>query len=249
MIQAVYTIFRRELGAYFAAPLAWIFLLMFAFLAVVLSFFVGDLFGRGQADLKPFFNVLPWLLLFFVPAVSMRLWAEERQTGNIELLLTLPVRTGQLVAGKFFAAWSFVGLALVMTVSLWLTVEFLGEPDNATVGLAYLSAWLLAGAMLAVGSLLSAVTRSQVLAFVLTVPVLFLLLLPGLMETIGANSLVSGRLGMWLELWRSLALVRSYRQMTEGLFSIADVLFFIGTMVIFLAATVSMLEWKKAHAS
>lgn len=241
-------ILRRELAAYFSTPIAWVFLVIFVLLSALLTFFVGNLFGRGQADLTPFFELLPWLLLFFLPAVSMRLWAEERQTGNIELLLTLPVRPTQLVLAKFLAAWLFVALALGLTFPLWLTVNYLGEPDNGKILAGYLAAWLMAGAMLAVGSLLSAATRNQVVAFIATALVLFLLLLPGIsLITLGSSP--GGLGGILVELARSLGFLAHYRRLTEGIINVADIFYFTGTGLLFLMATGWMLEWKKTHAA
>ena len=250
MNTVVTSIVRREWTAYFSTPIAWVFLIIFVFLAALLTFSVGNLFGRGQADLSPFFSLLPWLFLFFLPAVSMRLWAEERQTGNLELLLTLPVRVGQLVLGKFLAAWFFVALALVLTFPLWVTINYLGEPDNGKVLAAYLAAWLMAGAMLAVGAFLSAATRSQVVAFIATVLVLFLLMLPGFSSfspsVLNPSLLADSFLG---ELARSVGFLAHYDRLSEGIVNVADGLYFIGTMVIFLYATGLMLEWKKSHAT
>lgn len=250
MNNVVTSILLREWKAYFSTPIAWVFLIIFVFLAALLTFSVGNLFGRGQADLGPFFSLLPWLFLFFLPAVSMRLWAEERQTGNLELLLTLPVRVGQIVLGKFLAAWFFVVLALFLTFPLWVTINYLGEPDNGKVLTGYLAAWLMAGAMLAVGSFLSAATRSQVVAFIVTVLVLFLFMLPGfsgvspslLNPSVLADSLVG-------ELVGSMGFLGHYERLAEGIINAADTVFFFGTMAVFLFATGLMLEWKKSHAT
>ena len=126
-----FTIFNRELAGYFTTPLAYVFIVIFLVLAGVLTFFVGDFFERGQADLQSFFTFHPWLYLVLVPALSMRLWAEERKTGTIELFLTLPIRLGEAVLGKFLAAWFFAGIALALTFPFWLTVNFLGQPTTA----------------------------------------------------------------------------------------------------------------------
>ncbi len=250
MRSAIGPIFRRELGAYFATPIAWVFLVIFVFLSALMSFFPGDLFGRGQADLTPFFRLLPWLFLFLLPAVSMRLWAEERQSGNIELLLTLPVRPAEIIVGKFLAAWFFVGLALVLTFPLWLTINYLGEPDNGKVLVGYLAAWLMAGAMLAAGSLLSAATRNQVVAFIATVLLLFLLMLPGLSGA-GLAAVTSGNtlLRQLDDVAAALTFYSHYQRLTEGIVSIADGLFFVGSMLIFLTATGVMLDWKRERSA
>jgi ABC-2 type transport system permease protein len=173
------TVARREFRAYFATPLAAVFLVIFLFLAGFMTFNVGGLFERGQADLRPFFQFHPWLYLFLVPAVSMRLWAEERRTGTIELLTTLPFTVADLVLGKFIAAWGFTTVALLLTLPIWVTVAWLGDPDHGVIIVGYIASALLAGAFLAIGGCLSACTKNQVIAFVLCAVVCFLVLLAG----------------------------------------------------------------------
>ena len=166
-LKPVGIILRRELASYFATPLAYVFIVIFLVLTGLCAFYLGGLFERGQADLLPFFNFLPWLYLFLVPAVSMRLWAEERKTGSIELLLTQPITMWQAVLGKFLAAWMFIGIALALTFPIWITVNYLGNPDNGAIFAGYIGAFVMAGAFLAVGSCMSALTNNQVIAFVL----------------------------------------------------------------------------------
>src|SRR5690242_12971249 len=172
-------ILRRELRSYFATPLAYVFILIFLVLANVFAFNVGKLYERGQADLTPFFFFHPWLYLFLIPALSMRLWAEERKSGSIELLMTLPVTLWQAVLGKYFAAWIFTAIALALTFPIWITVNYLGSPDNGVIVAAYIGSLLLAGGFLAIGSCMSALTRNQVIAFILAVVVCFIFLLAG----------------------------------------------------------------------
>ena len=145
-------IMRRELASYFATPLAYIFLLIFLVLVNLFTFYLGGFFERGQADLNPFFSYHPWLFLFLIPAVSMRLWADERRSGSIELLMTLPVTLWQAVLGKFLAAWAFTVLALALTFPIWITVNFLGSPDNGAILAAYIGSMLLAAGFLRIGS-------------------------------------------------------------------------------------------------
>ena len=133
------TILRRELAGYFTSPLAYVFITIFLMLSGALTFYLGGFFQRGQADLQAFFLFHPWLYLFLIPAVAMRLWAEERKTGTIEFLMTLPVSTGQAVAGKFLAAWAFAGIALLLTFPIWVTVNVLGTPDNGVILATYLA--------------------------------------------------------------------------------------------------------------
>ena len=174
------TIFRREFAAYFSTPLAYVFIVIFLAMSGAFTFFIGYFFDRGQADLATFFTFHPWLYLIFVPAVAMRLWAEERKSGTIELLMTLPVSTTQAVLGKFLAAWAFVAVALVLTFPMWITVNYLGNPDNGVVAIGYLASLVMAGAFLAIGSCVSALTRNQVIAFILAVVVGFVFLTSGL---------------------------------------------------------------------
>src|ERR1700732_2241845 len=181
----ILTICRRELAGYFASPLAYVFIVTFLVLAGVLPFFVGDFFERGQADLQSFFTFHPWLYLMLIPAVSMRLWAEERKSGTIELFLTLPIRLSEAVIGKFIAAWVFIGIALALTFPFWLTVRFLGNPDNGVILASYLGSWLMAGAILAIGAAVSAATKNQVIAFVITAAFVFVLIAAGTPTVLG----------------------------------------------------------------
>src|SRR5215469_2076162 len=175
----ILTIFRRELGGYFTSPLAYVFIVIFLVMAGMLTFFVGNFFGRGQADLQPFFEFHPWLYLVLIPALSMRLWAEERRLGTIELFLTLPIRVTEAVIGKFLAAWCFAGIAMALTFPFWVTVNFLGRPDNGVILASYIGSWLMAGTMLAVGACVSVMTKNQVIAFVVTAALVFLLTASG----------------------------------------------------------------------
>ena len=175
----VVIIFRRELASYFATPLALVFIVIFLVLAGALAFQLGGFYERSQADLAPFFNFHPWLYLFLIPALSMRLWAEERKSGSIELLMTLPVTPWQAVLGKFLAAWCVAAIALALTFPIWITVNYLGDPDNGAILAAYVGSLLMAGGFLAIGSCLSAATRNQVIAFILTAVVCFAFLLAG----------------------------------------------------------------------
>ena len=162
---STWIIFKREFGGYFTTPIAYVFLAIFVFLSGIFTFYLGHFFDRGQADLEPFFLFHPWLYLFLIPALTMRLWAEERHGGTIELLLTLPITMAQAVLGKFFAAWAFTAIALLLTTPLWMTVNYLGQPDNGVILASYLGSLLMAGGFLSIGSCISALTRNQVIAF------------------------------------------------------------------------------------
>ena len=157
---------RRELASYFSTPLAYVFIVIFLTLIGSFTFYLGNFFVRGQADLNPFFAFHPWVYILLIPAVTMRLWAEERRNGTIELLMTLPASVAQAVIGKFLAAWIFTGISLVLTFPMWLTVNYLGDPDNGVIITSYLGSLLMAGGYLSIGSCISSLTKNQVIAFV-----------------------------------------------------------------------------------
>jgi ABC-2 type transport system permease protein len=243
-LRTTMVILRRELASYFATPLAYVFILIFLVLAAALTFYLGNFFERGQADLVPFFNFHPWLYLFLVPAVSMRLWAEERKSGSIELLLTQPVTLWQAVLGKFLAAWIFVALALALTFPLWITVNYLGNPDNGAIFAAYLGSLFMAGGFLAVGSCMSALTRNQVIAFILTAVVCFLLLLAGF-------PLVLDTVRGWapqaiVDAVASLSFLSHFESIVKGVLDLRDLLFFSMTIAFFLFATAVVLDVRKS---
>jgi ABC-2 type transport system permease protein len=175
----IYAVTKRELGGYFTSPIAYVFLVIFLLLTGFFTFTVGQFFERGEASLVSFFTWHPWLYLFLVPAVGMRLWAEERRLGTLELLLTLPVTTWQAIVGKFLASWLFLALALALTFPVWITVNWLGNPDNGVIVAGYLGSLLLAGAYLAITSMTSAMTRNQVISFILAVMICLFLILAG----------------------------------------------------------------------
>ena len=243
-MRAIAIIFRRELASYFATPLAYVFIVIFLVMAGALTFFVGNFFDRGQADLQSFFTFHPWLYLFLIPALSMRLWAEERKTGTIELFLTLPVTTGQAVIGKFLAAWVFTGIALALTFPLWLTVLFLGSPDNGVIVASYLGSFLMAGAFLAVGAAVSALTKNQVIAFVLSAAVSFLFIASG-------TPIVLAPLQAWLPAGvvaaiGSYSFLSHFLGITRGVLELPDLIFFASIIGLFLFANTLLVEWKKA---
>ena len=175
----VMTIFKRELISYFSTPVAYVFIVIFLALMGALAFYVGGFFTSGQATLLTFFFYHPWLYLLLIPAISMRLWAEERKTGTIELLMTLPVSTMQAVLGKFLAAWAFSGIALALTFPMWISVNVLGDPDNGVIAASYIGSFVMAGAFLAIGSCISALTKNQVIAFIVAAAVCFLFTMSG----------------------------------------------------------------------
>ncbi len=240
----VLRIAKRELWSYFTSPLATIFLCLFLVLAGALTFYLGGFFARGQADLEAFFAFHPWLYLLLIPALSMRLWAEERRSGSIELLMTLPLSTTQAVIGKFLAAWVFAGLALALTAPLWATVVLLGQPDHGVIAAGYLGSWLMAGAYLALGSLASTISRNQVVAFILAVALCFLFLMSGLEVVQGVlRGLLPPDLASALA---GLSFLTRFEPLSQGALEVADLAFF--ALLIGFALTINSLivEMKKA---
>jgi len=243
-MQAINAIFKRELASYFTTPLAYVFIVIFLVLAGSLTFFLGNFFERGQADLQAFFNFHPWLYLFLVPAIGMRLWAEERRSGTIELFLTLPITVGQAVIGKFLAAWVFCGIALALTFPFWLAVAWLGNPDHGVIAASYFGSWLMAGAFLAVGACLSAVTKNQVIAFVLGAAVCFLF-------TVAGSSLVLGFFTGWapaavVEAISGLSFLTHFSAITKGVLDLRDLIFFGSVILLSLYANVAIIDITKA---
>jgi ABC-2 type transport system permease protein len=237
-------IFRRELKSYFATPLAYVFIVIFLVLMGTFTFNLGGFYERGQADLQAFFSFHPWLYLFLVPAIAMRLWAEERKTGNIELLMTLPITPWQAVLGKYLAAWAFTGIALSLTFPIWMTVNYLGDPDNGAILAAYIGSLLMAGGFLAIGSCLSAMTQNQVIAFVITVVVCFGFLLSGFPMVLdmfsgwAPQALVDGI--------ASLSFMTHFSNVSRGVIDFRDLVYFGLQIATFLYANTIVLQWKQA---
>ncbi len=244
-MHAILTIGRRELVAYFASPLAYVFIIIFLALAGGLTFYLGAWLERGQADLQGFFNWHPWLYLFLVPAVGMRLWAEERKTGTIEFLMTQPVTTLQAVLGKFLAAWLFVGIALALTFPLWLTVNYLGAPDNGVILAGYIGSWLMAGGLLAISAAVSALTKNQVIAFVLAAAICFLFLMSGL-------EMVQAFFRAWapdalVQTIANLSMLTSFNGISQGVIDLRDLVLFGSVIVIALFINVTLIELNKGR--
>jgi len=241
----VNAVLRRELRSFFVTPMAYVFLVIFLVLAGILTFYTGDFYERGQADLQPFFVVHPWLYLILVPAVTMRMWAEEAKGGTLELLLTLPLTLWQAMLGKFLAAWLFIGLALALTFPIWLTVNYLGAPDNGVVFAGYLGSWLMAGSFVAIGACLSALTRSQVVAFVLTATVCVLLILAGQPQVL---DFFSGALPRRLiNALAYLSMLRHFEAIARGVLDLRDLAYFVLSIVGWLVAGVLLLELKRVR--
>ncbi|MBL8999965.1 MAG: ABC transporter permease subunit [Phycisphaerae bacterium] len=237
-------VFRRELAGYFATPVAYVFIVIFLILTGVFTFQLGNFFERNQSDLRPFFDFHPWLYLFLIPAVSMRLWAEERKSGTIELLMTLPVSRAAAVFGKFLAAWAFCGVALLLTFPVWITVNYLGEPDNGAIFMGYIGSLLMAGGFLAIGACVSASTKSQVIAFIVSVVLCFGFLLAGFAPV---TDFISG----WapqavVETVSSFSFLTRFDSISKGVLDLRDVVFFVSLIAVCLVMNSAILEAKKA---
>lgn len=242
-MRGLLAVFRREFAAYFATPVATVFIVIFLALSGALTFTLGQFFARGSADLAPFFQFVPWLFLFLVPAITMRLWAEERRLGTIELLLTLPLAQWQAVVGKFLAAWAFCAVALALTFPLVVTVNVLGEPDNGAIAAGYLGCLLVAGAYLAVGAAISALTKNQVIAFVLAVAVCFVFAASGSGIVI---DFLSRNLPFLSETARALSVTERLNGFARGVVSLADLVFFASFIGVWLFANTLAVEHRKA---
>jgi ABC-2 type transport system permease protein len=237
-------IVRRELASYFATPVAYVFIVIYLIMSAAFTFYLGGFYEREIADLEPFFRFHPWLYLFLVPAIGMRLWAEERKSGTVELLLTLPITPTEAVLGKFLAAWLFVGLALLLTFPIWITVNVLGQPDNGVIIAAYLGSWLMAGGFLAISACLSASTRNQVVAFILSVVVCFLFLLSGLPMVL---DLFRGWLPQaMVDAIANLSFLVHFSSISRGVIDLRDLLYFLLVITFWLTANRIVLELKKA---
>lgn len=235
---------KRELAAYFTTPIAYVFIVIFLFLSGVFTFYLGSYFERGQADLVPFFGFHPWLYLFLIPALTMRLWAEERRSGTIELLLTLPVTMFQAVLGKFLATWIFSAIALALTFPMWVTVNFLGDPDNGIIFASYLGSLLMAGAFIAIGSCISAVTKNQVIAFVVSVVISLLFVLSGFPVVLDffsgwAPEFLVGAIS-------GFSFLTHFDAISKGVIDLRDLVYFVTLIGFWLFANALLIEWKKA---
>ena len=242
-MRAIAIICRRELAGYFASPLAYVFIVIFLVLAGSVTFYLGNVLDDGRAELTDFFSFHPWLYLMLIPAIGMRLWAEERKGGTIELLMTLPISTLEAVIGKFLAAWVFTGIALGLTFPLWLTVNYLGSPDNGVILASYLGSWLMAGAFLAITACVSALTSNQVIAFVIGASVCFVFVMGGL-------DLVQGFLRGWaphglVETLAGFSFLINFSAIAEGVVDLRNLIFFGSLIAVCLFINTLIVETKR----
>jgi ABC-2 type transport system permease protein len=234
----------RELGAYFGTPLAYVFAVIFVGLTGAFTFYFGNFFENGQANLAAFFLYHPWLYLILVPAIAMRLWAEERKSGTIELLMTLPVTTTEAIVGKFLAAWGFIGVALMLTFPMWITVNVLGDPDNGVILASYIGSFLMAGAFLAIGSAISALSKNQVIAFIVAAALCFLFVMSGV--EIVQNTAKVFLPDFLVQAISSLSFLTHFDKVARGVIDLPSLFFYLSMIAFFLFANVVIIEQKKA---
>ncbi|GGD01218.1 ABC transporter permease [Pyruvatibacter mobilis] len=240
----MFAIFKRELASFFATPLAFVFIVIFLLATGAFTFYLGQWYEAGEASLRGFFGFHPWLYLFLIPAISMRMWAEERKSGTMELLLTLPAPFWASVVGKYLAAWAFAAIALGLTFPIWITVNYLGDPDNGVIIASYVGSLFMAGGYLAIGACMSAVTTNQVIAFVLSVVVCFLFTLSGL-------PLVLDFFAGWvpqvvLNTIASFSFVTHFDAIMDGVIDLRDVIYFASLIAVWLVATGIVIDLKRA---
>ena len=233
-------IFQREIISYFSTTIAYVFIAIFLILSSLFTFYLGNFFELGQANLLSFFEWHPWLYLFLIPAISMRLWAEEKKTGTIELLTTFPLNIGAIVVGKFLASWVFCSLALILTFPLWLTVNYLGDPDNGVILSSYIGSILMAGGYLSIGSCISAMTNNQVVAFVISVTICFLFTVSGLPIVLDFFSAFSGQ--SFIDTVASFSFLSNYTKINKGLIDLRSLLFFITIMIFFIYMNIKIIS-------
>lgn len=234
------SITKRELISYFATPVAYVFITIFLLLSGLFTFYLGNFFEIGQASLGSFFEWHPWLYLFLVPAITMRLWSEEKKSGTIELLTTLPVSTLNIVLGKFMAAWLFTLLALVLTFPIWITVNYLGNPDNGVIMASYIGSFLMSGGYLSIGIFISSLTKNQVIAFIVSVTVCFLFTVSGLPIVLDFFSNWAGE--AITDVIASFSFLANYSDISRGIIDLRTLVYFLSLIFLFLYLNVITLD-------
>ncbi len=238
------TIIKRELGGYFTSPIAYVFLIIFLLLTGFFTFTIGNFFERGEASLVSFFTWHPWLYLFLVPAVGMRLWSEERRLGTMELLLTMPLTTWQAIVGKFLASWAFLALALALTFPVWITVNWLGSPDNGIIAAGYVGSLFLAGSYLAISCMTSALTRNQVISFILSVVICLFFILAG--YTPVTDLLTRFASPVVVEVVAAFSVMTHFEGFQRGVIDLRDFLFFASVIGFALFTTGVIIRSQRA---
>ncbi len=238
----IVSIAKREFGGYFSTPVAYVFIIVYLLLVNGLTFLITKFYDREQADLLAFFTWHPWVYPFLVPAITMRLWAEERRQGTIELLFTLPITLAESVLGKFLAAWAFAGIALALTFPIWITVNVLGKPDNGVILASYVGSFLMAGAYLAIGAFVSACTKNQVIAFVVSAVLCLVFVLIGLPGMASVSFLPP----VVVETIRSFSFLSHFESIQTGVIDLRDITYFLSLIAMCLVVNAIVLDMKKA---
>lgn len=243
-MQGLTPIFKRELLAYFHSPIAYVFIIIFLVSSAGTTFLLGNFYHTNNSSLETFFVFHPWLYLLLIPSVGMRLWAEERRSGTVELLLTLPVNLTTVVLAKFLAAWAFLGIALFLTFPMIITVHYLGIPDNGPIISGYLGSFLMAGAYLAITSCTSALTKNQVISFILSVIICLVLVLLGWGVL---NTILNSLFPAWIaDLITQFSFTTHFNALRRGVVDISDLIYFISIIVFMLMVNVVILNSQKA---
>ena len=240
-MRIVFTVLKREFLGYFRSPVAYVFLIVFLIASIGLSWFVGNFFETNSASLLSYFYIQPWIFLFLIPAVGMRLWAEEKRSGTWELLFTLPLSVTQAVFGKFLAGWAFISLAVVLSFTMPLTVGYLGDPDWGPIFTGYFGTILMAGSYLSICSLTSALTKNQVISFVLSVITCLILVFLG--WSVFNDLMLAAKFPVWLvDSFSSFSFLTHFEPMVKGLVTVRDTIFFLSVMGFSLFVNVLVLE-------
>ncbi len=240
---AVKAVAKRELNAYFNSAVAYVFIVIFLLLSGFFTFYVSNWFEAGQADLRSFFQWHPWIYIILVPAIAMRLWAEEKRLGTLEIVLTLPLKPSEVILGKFIAAWLFIGLALGLTFPMVLSVVYLGQPDLGAIASGYLGSFLMAGAFLGIGTATSAMTSNQVVSFILAVVTCLFFILAGYPPTI---NIISGWAPLWLiRTLENIGFISHFSSVSRGVIDLRDMLYFLSFMILGLYCNSLLLDWQR----
>lgn len=242
---AGYALFLKEWRSYFSTLLGSLFLFFFAIILGALPIYIGNFIARDQASLNALFESVPWVFLIFIPAITMRLWSEERNTGTIEILMTLPIAPITSVLAKFFSAWAFAGLGLILTFPFWITINILGDPDNAVALGGYIAAFILAGSLIAVGGFFSSLTKNQITAFITTTGMCFLLIVSGSRGVLSVFQDWAPEI--LLRFIAELSLLNHFLDMQRGLFSIQSLVYLFSLMGLFLFLNAAILDKVKAQ--
>ncbi len=240
LISNTSAVFKREIYSYFSTPVAYVFITIFLLLSGLFTFYLGNFFERGQASLASFFEWHPWLYLFLIPAISMRLWAEEKRSGTIELLTTLPLSTTGIVLGKFLSAWAFTSIALLLTFPIWMTVNYLGNPDNGVIIASYIGSLLMAGGYLSIGICISSLTQNQVISFIISITICFLFTVSGL--PIVLDFFTAWTSQSVTDVIASFSFLTNFADITRGIIDLRNIFYFIILIISFLVINIILIR-------